>query len=83
MKLHDVTQRMLEKYEDGKIEALAETAHLSIKHYNRILIDIAVEAGIASDVPKDMDNCKPYEITKLNEDLVAHINAAQAPPDPN
>ena len=83
MKLHDVTQRMLEKYEDGKVKALSEVPNLSVKHFNRLLIDIAVEAGIASDIPSDMDNCKPYEIMKLTEDLVTHIIAAQAPPDPN
>ena len=83
MKLLPITQRMLEKYEDAKTAALQDSDGLSMVHYNRMLVDFAVEAGFALDVPKNLDELYPYEVIKLTEEIVLHVAAAKAPPDPN
>ena len=83
MKLLPITQRMLEIYEDAKVESLQNADNLSVVHFNRMLIDFAVEAGFALDVPKNLDELYPYEVIKLTEEIVKHVAVAKAPPDPN
>jgi len=81
MKLHEVTQRMLEKYEDGLVGT--PTDGLSVSHFNRLLIELARDAGIADGLPDDLEDCKPFEIAQWTLEIVKHIAAAKAPPDPN
>ena len=81
MKLHEITQRMLEKYEDGLVST--STDGLSVSHFNRLLIELARDAGIADGLPDDLEECKPYEISKWTLEIAQHVVAAKAPPDPN
>ena len=81
MKLHDVTQRMLEKYEDGLVGT--PTDGMSVSHFNRLLIELARDAGIADGLPADLEDCKPYEISGWTLEIAQHVAAAKAPPDPN
>ena len=81
MKLHDVTQRMLEKYEDGLVGT--STDGMSVSHFNRLLIELAQEAGIADGLPAELGDCKPHEISKWTLEIAQHVAAAKAPPDPN
>ena len=81
MKLHDVTQRMLEKYEDGLVAT--PTEGMSVSHFNRLLIELARDAGIVDGLPDDLGDCKPGDVIKWTSDIVKHVAAAKAPPDPN
>jgi len=83
MKLHEITQRMLEKYEDGLVDIDLETNKMSVTRYNRILIDLALEAEIISGLPDDLGDCKPYEIREWTIAINTHVLEAKAPPDPN
>ena len=83
MKLIPITQGMLEKYEDAKVQALQDADKMSVTHYNRLLIEFAIEAGFALDAPRNLTELYPPEVAKLTEEIIAHVNAAKAPPDPN
>ena len=85
MKLHEITQRMLEKYEDGLVligEGL-EANPISVTSYKHLLIDLAIDAEIVSGLPDDLGDCKPYEIREWTIAIKAHVLEAKAPPDPN
>ena len=81
MKLLEITQGMLEKYEDGLVSIDLE--ELSVTHFNRLLLDLALEAGIVDGLPDDLGACKPYEITEWTRQIADHVREAKAPPDPN
>lgn len=81
MKLKDVTQRALEAYEEHLIDERNEG--LSVARFNRIVIEAAREAGFAEDLPDDLLACKPYEVAELTQEILSHVAAAKAPPDPN
>ena len=81
MKLHEITQRMLETYEDGLVST--ETDGMSVTHFNRLLIELAKTSGIAGELPDDLGDCKPSEISAWTLEIVKHVAAAKAPPDPN
>ena len=81
MKLLEITQRMLESYEDGLVAV--ELEGLSVTHFNRTLIELARDAGIAVDLPDDLGDCKPYEIVEWTRAINQHVREAKEPPDPN
>ena len=81
MKLVEITQRMLEKYEDGLVAT--ELEGLSVSHFNRLLIELARDAGIATDLPDDLGECVPREITAWTKEISQHVQEAKAPVDPN
>ena len=81
MKLVEITQRMLEKYEDGLVGV--ELEGLSVTHFNRVLIDLAKDAGIATELPDDLGDCKPYEIKSMTVEISQHVSEAKESPDPN
>jgi len=81
MKLTDVTQGALEVYETHLLDERND--QLSAAKFNRIIIEAAVDAGFAKDVPKDLKALAPYEVRQMTTDIAAHVAAAKAPPDPN
>jgi hypothetical protein len=84
MQLADVTQRMLERYEDALARLASEAEEQrSAARFNRCLLEAAVVAGIAEELPADLLDLLPWQIVAYSEELAAHIAAAKAPPDPN
>lgn len=85
MKLIEVTQRMLEAYDTRLVEVRQSDAFdvMPVSRFNRIVIEAARDAGIATALPDDLLDCKPSEVVALTQEIVAHIDAAKAPPDPN
>lgn len=81
MKLVEITQRMLERYEDGLVTT--ELEGLSVTHFNRLLIDLARDAGIVDGLPDDLGDCLPREITMWTKEINQHVQEAKAPVDPN
>ena len=81
MKLLKITQRMLERYEDGLVAT--ELEGLSVSHFNRLLIELARDSGIAMELPKDLGDCLPHEITAWTKEINQHVQEAKAPVDPN
>ena len=81
MKLVEITHGMLEQYEEGLVTT--EVEGLSVTHFNRLLIELAKDAGMAIDLPDDMLNCKPSEIQKWTLEITKHVLEAKAPVDPN
>lgn len=81
MKLNEVTQGALEAYEGILLGEGSD--RMSAARFNRIVILAALDAGFAEDTPADLMACKPYEIKEMTRDILAHIAAAKAPPDPN
>ena len=69
---------MLETYQETLIE-LGEKAR-SAAAFNRIVIEAAARAGFASDVPEDLLGMPPYEIKRLSERIIEHVNEATRPP---
>ena len=85
MKLHEVTQRMLEAYDARLVEVRQsdEFDAMPVSRFNRVIIEAARDAGIADELPEELLDCAPGQIIALTQEIVAHIGAAKAPPDPN
>ena len=84
MRLVDVTQRRLERYEEARVRIASEADEQhSVARFNRCLLEAAVVAGIAEELPADLLDLLPWQIVAYSEELAAHIAAAKAPPDPN
>lgn len=84
MKLLPVTQRALERYEERRHEEAqaAEQQH-SVARLNRCLLTAARDAEIATELPDDLLDLTPWQVETFAKELLAHIAAAKAPPDPN
>jgi hypothetical protein len=84
MRLEPVTQRMLERYEEARYaEAQAAEEQHSVARFNRCILTAAHVAGIAVELPDDLADLLPWEIEAYSKDVIEHIAAAKAPPDPN
>jgi hypothetical protein len=81
MKLVEITQRMLEQYEDALVGT--EVDNMSVTHFNRLLIEAAKDAGIADDLPDDLGDCKPRDIREWTQQIIEHVREAKEPTDPN
>ncbi|MBD3354318.1 MAG: hypothetical protein GF364_22740 [Candidatus Lokiarchaeota archaeon] len=77
MKLNEVTQRRLECYQERLIE-LGENTR-SAAAFNRIVIESAVDAGIAEATPDDLGNLSPRAVHEMTKRVLEHIKEAQAP----
>ena len=78
---------MLEKYEQ-ELHDLGEKAEQqhSVARYNRCIVDAAVRTELATmddDTPEDLADVPVWQIRQWSIEIVAHIAAAKAPPDPN
>ena len=87
MKLHEVTQRMLEKYEQALHDNAEKAEELhSVARYNRCIIESAIKTGMAEmedDFPTDLLDVPVWKVQELSLEIVKHVAAAKAPPDPN
>lgn len=77
MHLNEITQRRLEAYQEALVE-LGEGAK-SGASFNRIVVESAVRAGIAEQVPDALLDMTPRAVIALTEKVIAHIKAATAP----
>jgi hypothetical protein len=84
MKLLPVTQRGLECYEERRYEEsqAAEEQH-STARFNRCLLTAARAAGFAAELPEDLTDLLPWQVEDYSKQIIAHVAAAKAPPDPN
>ena len=71
MKLQKITQRALETYEEYLLTKQENIKASST--YRRLVIMAAVKAGFADDVPDDLENCEPWQITEMTRGIVAHV----------
>ena len=78
MKLLEVTQGKLETYEEALL-TLGEGVQSAAK-FNRVVLEAARDAGIATELPDDLAALKPYQIPRWTEAIVKHIAAAKQPP---
>ena len=77
MNLNEVTQRKLERYQESYL-AKGE-GQRSVAAFNRIIIEAAVEAGIAEGVPDDVGDLSPRAVKAMTERVAAHVKAALEP----
>ena len=77
MNLNEVTQRRLERYQDGIIERGESVKSAAV--YNRIIVEAAVAAGIAEDVPADLGDLSPRTVKALTARVLEHIRLALEP----
>ena len=84
MKLVEITQRMLEKYEEllSVIGEEAEEQH-SVARWNRCMLEAAIKSEMAEDLPDDLLDLKVWQIKEYSADILQHVAEAKAPPDPN
>ena len=78
MKLYEVTQRKLEQYEAALIEKGEESR--SAAFFNRVVIEAAVDAGIAEINSKTLPDQKPWQVAQWTREILAHVAAAKEPP---
>ena len=77
MILNDVTQRRLEKYEALLLEKGEEVR--SAAAFNRIIVEAALESGIADSVPEDLLDMAPRDVRALTVRVRDLITAAREP----
>lgn len=77
MRLNEVTQRRLERYQESLTEKAKEVRAAAA--YNRIVIESAVAAGIAEDAPDDLLDVSPRTVEALTERVLTHIRQAMEP----
>ena len=77
MNLNEVTQRKLERYQESYLEK--GEGQRSVAAFNRIIIEAAVEAGIAEGVPDDLGDLSPRAVKAMTERIAEHIKTATDP----
>jgi hypothetical protein len=84
MQLADVTQRMLERYEDALVRLASEAEEQrSAARFNRCILEAAQVAGMTEGLPEDLLELTPRQIAQYSAEVRAHVEAAKAPADPN
>ena len=79
MQLQEVTQRRYERYQEKLISLSDAYKGRSAAAYNRIVIEAAAEAGIATGTPADLGDLSPRTVQELTARILAHIREAVEP----
>jgi len=78
MKLTDVTQGKLERYEEALLEGGAEVK--SVSRFNRVVLEAAQAAGVATELPADLGALQPWQVTEWTRLVLEHVAKAKQPP---
>ena len=93
MKLNEITWLSLESFEQS-VSAFVAGALSSTTRFNRGVVIAAREAGFAADLPDWAQKDGPLDegtlgldkrdaVLSLAAEILVHVSAAKAPPDPN
>jgi len=77
MILNDITQRRLESYQALLIEKGSEVRAAAT--FNRIIVEAAVESGIAEGVPDSLLDLTPRAVKAMTDRIAKHIKLATEP----
>lgn len=78
MKLNHVTAGRLEDYEERLLELTEDVR--SASKYSRLLLEAAVHGGVIEDIPENLRECDPFQITEWAAEVVKHVNKSKQRP---
>ena len=78
MRLNEVTQGRLERYEDEFLTLGQDVK--SVARFNRIVLEAGKTSGIAAELPDDLSNLQPWQVSEWTHLLLEHIAKAKQPP---
>ena len=79
MQLQEVTQRRYERYQEQLIQRSEAYQGKAASAFNRIVIEAALEAGLATDAPADLGDLSPRAVEALTRRILAHVREATEP----